>query len=128
MRKLLFLVPVLGLTACMSPRDSCINDAQRQLSLIDSQIATARGNIERGYALASVQDVRVIRTTCTGTNQDGSTFTFPCQETRTVDRQEPVAINVSEERAKLADLQQRRGPLATATNARIEQCIAIHPE
>lgn len=122
------ILPLLALAACATPREACINDAQRQVTLLDTQIATAQGNISRGYALATVQDVRTVRSSCTGTNQDGSTFTFPCDQTRTFERQEPVAINVAEERAKLRDLTQRRETAARDTQARIQQCIAIHPE
>lgn len=128
MKPFFVILPLLALAACATPREACINDAQRQVTLLDTQIATAQGNISRGYALATVQDVRTVRSSCTGTNQDGSTFTFPCDETRTFERQEPVAINVAEERAKLLDLTQRRETAARDTQARIQQCIAIHPE
>jgi hypothetical protein len=128
MKPFLLVLPLVALVACATPREACIRDAQRQVTLLNQQIATTQGNIDRGYALAEVQDIRTITTTCTGTNEDGSTFTFPCQETRTITRQEPVAINVAEERAKLADLIERRDAAAEATNARIQQCIAMHPE
>lgn len=121
-------MPLVLLAACASPRDRCINDARQQVTLLDRQIQTTQGNIDRGYALATVQDVRTVTETCTGKNSDGTSFTFPCQKTQTFDRQEPVAINVAEERSKLADLKQRRSAAADQVNDRIQQCIAIHPE
>lgn len=129
MRKTLLIVPLLGiLAACATPREACINDARRQVALLDQQIATTQGNISRGYAIATVQDVRVVNDVCQGTNEDGSTFSFPCQKTRVFDRQEPVAINVAEERAKLADLQSRRAAAERTAQATIQQCVATHPE
>ncbi|WP_412509363.1 hypothetical protein [Roseovarius sp. SYSU LYC5161] len=128
MKPILYLLPLVVLAACATPREACINEAQSKLRLLNAQIATAQGNIDRGYALAEVQDLRTVTRTCTGTNEDGSTFTFPCQKTRTYTREEPVAINVAEERAKLADLRQRRDAAAEAAEARIRQCIARHPE
>ncbi len=128
MNRIVLLLPLLALAACATPRESCINSAQRELRTVDSLIAQTQGNINRGYAIAEVQDVRTRRTRCTGTNEDGSTFTFPCEETDTVRRQVPVAINVADERAKLADLQQQRARLAPATQAAVQSCIATHPE
>ncbi|RYG91553.1 hypothetical protein EU803_10730 [Loktanella sp. IMCC34160] len=129
MRKTLLILPVLGiLAACATPREACINDARRHVVLLDQQIAVTQGNISRGYALATVQDVQVVTEVCRGTNEDGSTFSFPCQKTRVVDRQEPVAINVAEERAKLADLQARRAAAERTAQATIQQCVATHPE
>jgi hypothetical protein len=128
MNKIVLILPLLALAACATPRESCISSAQRELRTVDSLIAQTQGNINRGYAVAEVQDVRTRRTRCTGTNADGSTFTFPCEETDTVRRQVPVAINIAEERAKLASLQQQRERLAPATQAAIQQCVALHPE
>jgi len=52
----------------------------------------------------------------------------PCEETETFTRQEPVSINVVEERTKLAQLQQRRAERGRAAEQQIQQCVAIHPE
>lgn len=128
MKKSLILLPILALAACATPRESCISQAQRTVRLLDRQISTAQGNIQRGYALATVQDVHTINTHCTGTNEDGSTFRFPCQEVETVDRQVPVSINVAEERAKLADMQSRRTTATRTAEQQVQQCIAVHPE
>lgn len=129
MNKTLLLLPALGLlAACATPREACINDARQQTRLLSQQIQVARGNIERGYAIATVQEVVIVTNTCHGTTSEGAEFTFPCQEAETVDRQEPVAINVAEERAKLADLERRLATAQRAENAAIQQCIALHPE
>jgi len=127
-RTALILIPILALAACSTPRERCIGAANRSVSTLDALIAETRGNINRGFGLAEVQDVRVLQTTCEGTNADGSTFVFPCEETETFTRREPVTINIAEERVKLAQLEERRARAASDVQARIQQCIATHPE
>jgi hypothetical protein len=102
MKKTLILLPLLAIAACSTPREQCISNANGQLRTLDRLIDVASGNVQRGFALAEVQDVRVLRTTCQGTNEDGSTFRFSCEETETFTRREPVSINIVEERVKLA--------------------------
>ena len=128
MKKTLILMPLLAIAACSTPREQCISNANGQLRTLDRLIDVASGNVQRGFALAEVQDVRVLRTTCQGTNEDGSTFRFPCEETETFTRREPVSINIVEERVKLAQLQDQRDSAARDVAARTQQCIAIHPE
>jgi len=128
MKKTLILLPLLAIAACSTPREQCISNANGQLRTLDRLIDVASGNVQRGFALAEVQDVRVLRTTCQGTNEDGSTFRFPCEETETFTRREPVSINIVEERVKLAQLQDQRDAAARDMAARTQQCIAIHPE
>lgn len=128
MKKTLILLPLLAIAACSTPREQCISNANGQLRTLDRLIDVASGNVQRGFALAEVQDVRVLRTTCQGTNEDGSTFRFPCEETETFTRREPVSINIVEERVKLAQLQDQRDSAARDVAARTQQCIAIHPE
>ena len=128
MKKTLILLPLLAIAACSTPREQCISNANGQLRTLDRLIDVASGNVQRGFALAEVQDVRVLRTTCQGTNEDGSTFRFPCEETETFTRREPVSINIVEERVKLVQLQDQRDSAARDAAARTQQCIAIHPE
>lgn len=128
MKKTLILLSLLAIAACSTPREQCISNANGQLRTLDRLIDVASGNVQRGFALAEVQDVRVLRTTCQGTNEDGSTFRFPCEETETFARREPVSINIVEERVKLAQLQDQRDSAARDVAARTQQCIAIHPE
>lgn len=128
MKKTLILLPLLAMAACATPREQCISGANRPLVTLDRLINTTQGNVQRGFALVEVQDVRVLRSTCEGTNADGSTFRFSCEETETFTRREPVTINITEERLKLAQLQERRAQSARAAQAQVQQCIAVHPE
>ncbi len=127
-RSALFLVPLIALAACSSPRERCISGANRAVSTLDRLIAETRGNITRGYGLVEVQDVRVLRRVCEGTNSDGSEFRFPCDETETFTRNEPVTLNMAEERTKLAQLEERRAQTSRAAQAQVQQCLAVHPE
>jgi len=127
MRRSLLILPLI-LAACATPREQCINDASRELRVLTGLISETQENLARGYAVETVQDVQVITTTCTGTNEDGSTFTFPCQETETRESTVPVAIDLAAEQAKLTSLLARQSQLQSATNAAIQQCVLIHPE
>ena len=117
-RSSLLLIPLIALAACSTPRERCIAGANRPVATLDRLITTTRGNIERGFALS----------TCEGTNADGSTFRFPCEETETFTRNEPVAINVAEERTKLNQLLERRADAVRNAQATAQQCVAVHPE
>lgn len=128
MKKSLLLLPLLALAACSTPREQCISGANRPVATLDQLIVETQGNVDRGFALVEVQDVRVLRKTCEGTNDDGSTFRFPCEETETFTRREPVSINVAEERIKLSQLQDRRANAVRTAQAQVQQCIAVHPE
>ena len=127
MHRALLLLP-LALAACATPREQCINQVSQDLRTVTSLIAVTEGNLQRGYAIANVEETQRIRTTCTGTNEDGSTFRFPCEETATIDREVPVAIDLNAEQAKLNSLRERQAALQSPTNAAIQQCVAIHPE
>lgn len=127
-RSPLILIPLLALAACASPRAQCISAANRPVTTLDRLIAETRGNVERGFAVQQVQDVRVVDTICRGENEDGTDFRFECEETQTRTRNVPVTIDLDEERRKLAQLEQRRAQAARVANASIQQCVAVHPE
>lgn len=70
----------------------------------------------------------VVRRSCTGTNEDGTTFTFGCDDTQRVSREVPVAIDLNAERAKLESLEQRQLQNQANITAGIAQCRAQFPE
>lgn len=127
-RSSLFLLPLVALAACSTPREQCINGANRQVATLDRLIAVTQGNIDRGFGVFETEDVRVVRRTCEDTREDGSTFRYRCDRTETFTRREPVTLNIAEERVKLAQLQDRRALAATQAQAGVRQCIATHPE
>lgn len=127
MRAALFIVPLL-LTACATPREACLDEVNREVRVLDKLIEQTQGNLARGFAVEERQEVRTRRTFCTGKNEDGSTFRFRCEETDTITRTIPVAIDLNAERAKLESLEQRQRQNISNAQAGIAQCIARFPE
>jgi len=128
MRPALFMLPLVFLAACATPREQCIDDVTRNTRVLSSLINETRGNLARGYALEERQDVRTVRGTCRGRNEEGELFTFSCPETQTFTTTVPVAIDLNAERAKLASLEERFVQTQAASNQAVAQCIAVHPE
>lgn len=128
MRPALIMLPLIVLAACATPREQCINTATRDTKVLSSLIAETRGNLARGYALEERQEVRTRTRTCRGSNEDGSTFVYPCNETETFTSTVPVAIDLNAERAKLTSLEERFAQTQAASNQAVLQCIAAYPE
>ncbi|MBE0412204.1 hypothetical protein [Yoonia sp.] len=128
MRPALLMIPLLALAACATPREACINDALRELRVLDRLIIETRANIARGYALEERQDLRTIRRTCTGTTAEGATFKYRCDKVDTFTRTVPAAIDLNAEQAKLQSLLQRQAQNRAQADQTIAQCIAVHPE
>lgn len=126
MRATLLIFPIL-LTACATPRESCLRDATQEVRVMERLIAVTRGNLDRGFAIEERQDVRTRRTFCTGQNEDGSTFRFRCEETDTVTVEVPVAIDLNAEREKLASLEERQRQNRINAQSGIAQCEARFP-
>lgn len=126
MRATLLIIPVI-LTACATPREACIADVTREVRVLDSLIAETRGNLSRGFAVEEREEVRTRNTFCTGRNDDGTTFRFRCEETDTVTRRIPIAIDLNAERAKLESLEQRQAQNRVNAQAGIAQCQAQFP-
>lgn len=124
----LCLTAALALSACATPREACINNARSSLATLERLAGETRTNIARGYAVETRQEVRTVRDTCTGRNEDGTSFTFSCEEVETRDRRVPVAIDLNAEQAKLRSLEERIREERAALNPRIQACIANYPE
>ncbi len=123
--------PVLGLlalAACATPQEQCISNATRELRVLNSLVAETEANVRRGYAIETVQIVEVVRRTCEGENEDGSTFQFPCEETETRERRQPVAIDLNAEQAKLTSLLERQRLLQSQAESSVAACRAAYPE
>lgn len=126
---LTLLLP-LALAACEppTPREACLNAARGDTRTLDRLIAETQGNIARGYALEERQEIRTRPSTCTGTNPDGTTFTFRCDETYTFTRRVPVAIDLNAARGTLASLTERRAAEMQRSEAAIAACLRQYPE
>ncbi len=128
MTRAILLLSCLVLAACATPRERCINQVSAQLRTLTALANEARGNLARGYAIEEREEIRVRDRTCRGTNEDGSTFTFRCEETDVRTRRVPVSINLEAEAAKLRSLEAQIGRETPRRAAAVEHCIAVHPE
>lgn len=128
MRRALVILPLLALTACATPREKCIADANRDLRIIRALIAETEANIARGYALEEDQEIRTRPRLCRDERSDGSSYRYFCNEIDTVTVTRPVAIDLAAEEAKLASLRERLAIVEPAANQAVAQCIAVHPE
>jgi hypothetical protein len=122
------MLPILAIAACTTPREDCINDVTRDTRVLSALVNETQGNLARGYALDRRQDVRTVRGTCQGRNENGESFFFSCDETETFSTNVPVAIDLNVEAAKLTSLRQRLAQSQAASNRGVTQCIAVHPE
>ena len=125
---ILLLVSALALAACQTPREACVSEASGELRTVDALIAETRGNLDRGYALETEQEVEVIRDTCRVEIGDDQVAEVPCDRTDVDEVQRPVAIDLNAERAKLDSLLERRGALAAQRDEQLRFCVAAYPE
>ena len=121
-RSLILLVLPLALVACATPREACIGDARAPLREIARQISSTEVALARGYRLVTLHDRDLVPTTCFARRDDGVAVGYPCHRPVTRSRQEPVAIDYDEERARLARLKARYARAAASAEARIATC------
>lgn len=126
MRAALLIVPLL-LTACATPREACLIDVNKEVRIINNLIAETQANLERGFALEQRQRIRTRRSTCRGSNSDGSRFRYRCEKVDTITRTFPVAIDLNAEREKLASLEERQLQNLSNAQAGVAQCLARFP-
>ena len=107
-RLVLAALPVLALAACQTPREACLSEASHELRTVEALIRETQGNLNRGYAIETDQEVDVIHTTC--------------------EVERPVAIDLVAERAQLDSLLEQRGRLLGQAQARQQACVVTYPE
>jgi hypothetical protein len=128
MKKSLILLPLLALAACQTPREACISQATGQLNVINRLIAETEANIARGYGLAQRQEIVTRQDICVVTNEDGSESRFICDKQEIITIDEPVALDLRAEQAKLNSLRDQQAQLTRSTQQTIQACIAANPE
>ncbi len=124
----LLLLPLLA--ACGTPQQRCVSSATADLRPVDRLIAETEGNISRGYALQATTIYRDVWVPCWGGY--GAYGYRPaggmCIDEQAQIIERPVAIDVNEERTKLAQLKAKRKELASTASAEIARCKARYPE
>ncbi len=125
MRKILSLTAIaLALAACATPQERCISGARSEQANISAQIGIIEGNIARGYAIHR-QNVPY---TFIGTCYDNTRTRYSCEKNATRIVETPVAIDIAEERRKLAPLKGRLMAVQARMDANVAQCRAQFPE
>ena len=115
----LIALPLL-LAGCLSPLERCIAQANRPAVATASAITETQGNIARGYAIHTQTVPYPIMYFCTPPGERSHYCTR--QGYRTVET--PVAINIDQERRKLASLRKILTRQKTEAQRATAQCRA----
>ena len=115
----LIALPLL-LAGCLSPLERCIAQANRPAVATASAITETQGNIARGYAIHTKTVPYPIMYFCTPPGERAHYCTR--QGYRTVET--PVAINIDQERRKLASLSKILTRQKTEAQRATAQCRA----
>ncbi|MAN99433.1 hypothetical protein [uncultured Roseovarius sp.] len=126
----LTIIGSLGLlAACATPREQCIAGATQDYRSVETAMATAQGNIARGYALHTQTVPYTVTSTCYRNDPSRNiVLPYPCPSTQYRTQTTPVAIDVSEERRKLADYQKMLPQLRKQAQIQVQRCEAQFPE
>ena len=121
----LFPIPApLALAACATPQQQCIDNATRDLQVLDKLIIESKQNIDRGYAVREEVVPRVGFSYCLGNYGYGYGGLSFCTGGSTSIRRTPVAIDLDAEQQKLAGLERRRSDVAERAEAGLAACQA----
>ena len=112
------------LAACATPQEACISQARAEVAALEARISTAQGNIERGYAIHR----QTVPYTYVDSCLDDAGALYPCEKSGTRIEETPVAIDVAEERAKLARYRAELPVLKAQAQAQIAQCRIAYPQ
>lgn len=132
MRRAIPLVLLLLLSACASPRASCLANATRDVAVLDSLIAQIEGNLARGYAIRQEPYVTSGLDLCIGNagpwgwGGPGPVGWNYCNQVETRYRAIPVPIDRADQQRKLNELKQTRAAKAREATAAAARCDALY--
>jgi hypothetical protein len=130
------LLPLAVLAACGTPQEQCIGRETRELRILDRLITETQGNLDRGYALQTVEVSHDRWVLCAppppppveGTPPPEPPKPRMCLDEVTETETRPVAINLADEADKLATMKKKRTALVKASAPAIAACKATYPE
>lgn len=125
MKKLLIL-PIMMLAACADPRASCLNDATKDLRIVQALIADTEATIARGYAIQTETRTVIYTNFCVGTGNKSGGFTF-CNYPYPVTTKTPVAVDLNAEKAKLRSLRDKEVELRSDSLLAQQRCELEFP-
>ena len=120
------------LVGCSTPLERCIDGVNRDIRVLDRLIAESERDLARGYGTKEVivSDSRyeMCRPPIPPTDKHPGYPAYYCW--RDYDRSEtrPVAIDLAEERQKLAGMKAKRSQLAAQAEPAIKACYVQYPE
>ena len=121
------LVPLLA--SCSTPRERCIDAATERYRVTADLVSELRQTIERGYALDRQRVPYTVFDTCYRTHPDsGRIYAFSCPYTAWRTETRPVAVDIAQERAKLAGYEERLPGLREAAARGVGACRARFPD
>lgn len=135
MKPALFVLPVLMLSACATPRERCISDATQNLRVVNGLISQLETDIARGYGTEERQTIvpswrpchhhRLIRDEKGNLIYPGPDMCFgDTVQTET----RPVAIDLAEARKTLAELKKKSSELSRQAGPAVAQCESLYPK
>ena len=123
-RNLMMLVGVGFLAACATPQEKCVSGAKRDYNMLQTRVNKVQTDIARGYAVHKTREPFTVMGTCK--NSEGKYYSCPRTDYRVVEK--PVSLDISQERIKLADLEERASVAYDRMMAQVSQCRSIYPE
>jgi len=128
MRLVLALPLVVALAGCTDARQQCLAEATHDLRVIDGLIAETELAISRGYGERVETVSYPYYGYCGGYGHGyhGHLSISLCHDFYPRSRVVPVAIDIAEERRKLASLRGKRPEVVARTKEAVRQCNAAH--
>ncbi|MBO9406467.1 hypothetical protein J7399_03415 [Shimia sp. R9_1] len=120
----LALLTLYALAACATPLERCLNTANSRVTQLQNAVATAEGNISRGYAIHTYQEPVVVPKDC----HDEHGRWYRCDETEYHTVEVPVDIDIRAEREKRDGLRRDLRAARTQAARQSDQCFAAYPE
>jgi hypothetical protein len=122
----LVLVPLIA--GCSTPLEKCVASASENYRTLENAISTTQGNITRGYAEHKSTVPYTVQQICYRTDpHTKANVPYSCPQTYYRTQITPVAIDVVQERVKLAEYKKLLPKLSARANAGIKQCEAQFP-
>lgn len=117
------------LAACATPRQQCISNATSEVRQVRNALLTAQENVARGYAIHKQSVPYTVQRICYRIDPATSaSVPYPCPQTAYRIQTTPVAIDVAQERVKIAEYKRILPRLAATAETKVRQCEAAFPE
>lgn len=122
----------LGLAACASPREQCLNRVTREYRTVTNLLAEVEANLQRGYAWEEYEIERTHWVRCDRIVQDenGNSVIEPdmCLDDYTDTIRRRVVIDPVPETRKRDNLRAKQAELQKKAQADIAACKIAYPE